>query len=167
MRHITRLLLIAIVQWLLVYAIVSLLVGCSVNESLPVFVVDDRSDRSVDPFERISQACELWEIECIEARELHRAWVVVLSDSHGASTSDGGRHCGDTRYDRCLPFTWVACLELHTVEHELGHAFGLGHSSDRNNVMQHDANADGASTTREQREAFHKQLERFGRCIDD
>jgi len=133
---------------------------------VPVFWVDLRAavpTEEIGSFDRIAEACEFWTIDCEDSDDDANALVVLLED-HGGPGSDGNFRCGETSHaDPCNPMVF-ACDDGTVLEHEIGHAFGLEHRGDVDNVMHFDSDVAGDDTAAAQRRLVHHGADRLSRC---
>lgn len=135
--------------------------GCTL-QPLPILAYDERkgaySDEAMEELTyEMEDGCATWGLDCFadETDESSRGSLVVLL-TDALHSGNAGRELSD---GPCRKVVWATAGNT-AFTHELGHAFGLDHSDDRDNVMWEAQVGQGETTVKQEREV-QRRVARF------
>lgn len=134
-----------------------LIAGCAAP--LPVRVLDAHTGKvpMAELPSEVEDACGLLGIACEPSSDGYGSLNLTLIDVGGATLRGQG-----IDEPLCKPYAWSS-PETITVAHELGHALGLHHVGDRENLM-FPAEPHGTELTDHQRRVLERHADRIVGC---
>jgi hypothetical protein len=130
---------------------------------LPQLAVVPLDTRDKPEFADVQEACSLWELDCYATQDRVGAITLLLTDRAAAPILDSTEAIGGLEpHDDagCMQLTW-ACCNYRVIAHEMGHALGLRHVPDPQNIMHH---ASGHTVEAWQVEVVHRHAKRRRGC---
>lgn len=131
-----------------------LLLSAACGQPLAIKIRDTREDPDTDV---ILDACDVLEIECVEAQHSDGALTLILTDNDDSDTNVEGEN-----FDRpCRPVSWSSGSDPYILAHEIGHAMGLEHVDDPDRLMYTTA---GTLTTHRELATVWRHVDRLAAC---
>lgn len=138
---------------------------------LTAVTADDvqRYAEAEDPFERVDDACTFWELPCVPDEHAYGVLtIILLADQPGHITIQPSDKSigGHTLDAKGCKRSMLSKDSGFTLEHELGHAFGLGHADEAGNIMTIPDRLIEPVHTDEQMDHVQDNAGRFAACVE-
>lgn len=135
----------------------ALLSGCAELEVLHLRIYDARKVEQSEEIPDVAEtACEFLDLECDQTLEKKRyALRITLVDVDNNYTD------GQAYQHPCHTVIWIDADSPRGLAHEIGHALGLEHHPDKENLMYFENYEDSVELTLEQQNHIERRVKRL------